>query len=117
MDKDENIKIDVNAFEEARYQEILDSGKYIELKILVGTKKEQLGGTNGIIPCVRMELHNANPETIGVLYSSIKLFAEHLEEEYPLECMLSKLTHKTKEIGKWDVDVEQKSKPKRKKKE
>ena len=110
----EKIEIDVNEFENARYQEILNSGKYVELKILVGTKKETFEGKTGILPCVRMELHNANPETIGILYATLESFKNHLEEEYPLECIASKLLHNTKEVGAWEVPVEQKKSKKKK---
>ena len=103
MNNNENIEVDINAFEAARYQEILNSGKYAELKILVGTEEESFEDRTGIMPCVRLDLHNASSETVGILYSSLMSFSEHLKKEYPLECLVAELSHDVKEVGSYEV--------------
>ena len=103
----EDIEVDIEGFENARRQDILDSGKYIEFRVLIGEE-------NPSVPSMNFAVHDMPTAYIGVLYAAIQSFLAHLEEEYPLHCLIANLTTKPKEIG--CIDLAKKSEEKKKKK-
>ena len=114
MDKLDDMEVDISAYEHARYQAIKDSGEYVELSILISGNNDD---ANSDLPCVRTEMREANPEMVGKLYTSVKMYLDHLRKEYPMECLLAEFSHEAVTIGQvecpLDDDEEQPVKKKR----
>lgn len=88
----ESDNVDIKQMEKQRYEAIKKSGKYIELNILIGTEFETINNKEAKVPVVSTKLHQCSGEEIACLYATLKSYIENLEKEYPLECVLAKLT-------------------------
>lgn len=104
--------IDIPEFEKQRYKSIKNSGKYIEMNILIGAEKEKFDGKTGRLPVVSMTLHDCGPEEVASMYVTLKTMMKQYQEDYPTECLLAELfmdsddftTHRTR----YRIDDEEK---------
>lgn len=85
------MKVDMHEFEKQRYKAIKNSNKYIELKVLIGTENEEFDGHVGRMPVVSTEVKNCGEQEMACLYSTLRAYIDHLEKEYPVECLLGKM--------------------------
>ena len=87
-----DMYVDVDEFENQRYEAIKKSGKYIELQIIIGTEKETFNGREGKMPVVKGCMHHCGPEEVGNMYVILKQMTEYYKEKYPMECAFAELT-------------------------
>lgn len=99
-----DMYIDVDEFENQRYEAIKKSGKYIELQIIIGTEKEVINGREGTLPVVKGCMHHCGPEEIGNMYVILKNMTDYYKRKYPLECTLAELTCDCNEV----IDIQHK---------
>lgn len=109
--------IDMNEMEQQRYNHIKKSGKYIELNILIGCEDEKFDGKIGKLPVVTTCMHGAGSTEVMCMYQILGLLREHLEEEYPAECILSKIATNVSYEGHIETPVEGHERRERKKEE
>lgn len=89
---DDNFEIDINGLEKQRYDSIKNSGKYLELNILIGSETESYEDREGNIPVITTVMHGCKPREISCLYTTLKELIKHFEKEYPAECLYAMFT-------------------------
>ena len=102
----EKYEVDVDELERQRYDNIKKSGEYLELDILIGTEKEEYNGSIGTIPVVSTKMNNCGPTEVACLYATLQEYIKMLEEDYPAECLYSKLTMKSIAMNNITTDLE-----------
>lgn len=94
-------RIDIPGMEAQRYKSIKNSGKYLELNVLIGVDDdEELGG--GMVskmPVVQTQGIHCGPKEMGCLYMTLRSYLEQLEKDYPTECFVAKLAMEVKDVG------------------
>ena len=88
----EDFEIDISAFEKQRYDSIKNSGKYLELNVLIGSETQNYEDSEGNIPVITTVMHGCKSTEISCLYITLKELIKHLEKEYPAECLYASLT-------------------------
>lgn len=92
--------IDIAEMERQRYESIKRSGKYLELRVLIGADDEELGGGMvSKIPVVQTESIHCGPKEMGCLYMTLRSYLEQLEKDYPTECFTAKLAMRVEDTG------------------
>ena len=87
-------KIDIDKMEEQRYEDIIQRGKYIEVKLLIDSEEK-----NEKIPIITTCAHDCKPLDIGCMYLALKALTEQFKKTYPAECLASELTMNTEHLG------------------
>ena len=106
------MEFDINEFELQRYDNIKQSGNYLEVNILIGCEKDIIQGHTGNVPVVRTTMHNCGPEEVANLYASLQGLMTQLEKDYPLACLYAKTAMKVTAVKTTEVPVED-EKPKK----
>lgn len=100
------FNIDINEMEQQRYDAIKKSGKYSELDVLIGVEDDSYDGKTGKMPVVTTCMHGCRSNEISALYMILGLLREHLEEEYPMECIMADIGMSSKHMGTIQTEVE-----------
>lgn len=101
-------RIDIPRMESQRYKAIKNSGKYLELNVLIGAEDEEDlgGGMVSKMPVVQTKGVRCGSKEIGCLYMTLKSYIDQLEKDYPTECFVSKLAMKVQDIGTTRVEMD-----------
>lgn len=101
----EYYDVNIPEMEKQRYESIKNSGKYAELKILVGVEND--GSKNGVAsksPIVTTSMHNCGPEEVACLYLTLKTVLNSLKNKFPMECFMGEMTMDVQDMGSIDLN-------------
>lgn len=84
----EEIKVDIEKYDEERRKKIIESGHYLEFYFLIGDDE------NGINEPICEMKGNASNEMIGELLIGLEQSLEIFKNEYKNEYLIAKLTKK-----------------------
>lgn len=93
------FNIDINEMEQQRYNHIKKSGHYLELDVLIGANDDEHNGKTEKMPVVTTCIHGCGSSEISALYMILGLLRDHLEEEYPMECLMANIGMKSQFMG------------------
>lgn len=105
--KSENI----SEMERQRYNYIKEKGEYLEFNVLIDASTEDK--LSNSMPVVSTCMHNCGPLDVANLYAVLKSYMDHLQKEYPIECLFSEVAISTKAITEADADVTDQDPPKK----
>lgn len=92
--------INIPEMEKQRYEAIKRTNKYLEMKILIGAENDKSEcGMVSKTPVVKTDMHNCSSQEISFLYITLQSIIKSLEERYPKECLISKLTMEAQHMG------------------
>lgn len=95
--------IDVPEMERQRYQSIKETGKYVELNVLIGVEEDEMDEDfSAKSPVVTTCMHNCSAKEVACLYVTLQSVLHILEKKYPLECLMGKLGMKVENMGTID---------------
>lgn len=101
--------VDMFELENQRSEAIKKTGKYIELNIIIGAENDTSSdGSVGKYPVITTTMKGCGPKEVAGLYIALQGVEEQLEENYPIACMLSKLSMKIKHIDTLERDINDK---------
>ena len=103
------FSLDVNECEQQRYDLIKKAGRYLEFDILIDARDDDDTDKNKM-PVITTVMHCANSKAIAQLYTMLNAVKEQLEETYPMECLLSKMTMSYDNVGYIETDIKHKEK-------
>ena len=96
--------VDMAEMEKQRYDSIKASGKYAEIKILVGAEAEKSeDGTMSKTPFISTTMRDCSSEEVACLYVSLKAVLQSLRDKYPVECFLGDTIMETTNYGTIDL--------------
>lgn len=98
--------VDMFELENQRYEAIKKTGEYIELKILIGAEYDASSdGSVGKYPVITTTMQGCGMKEVAGLYATLQGVIEQLEKNYPMACMLSKLTMSIGHIDTLERDI------------
>lgn len=100
---------DVNMFEleKQRYEAIKNTGKYIELNVLIG-EEDDVSSEKSVgkkYPIVKTTMIDCGEKEVARLYATLQGVIEQLEKDYPIACVLSKLTMKIRHVNTLETEI------------
>lgn len=98
--------VEVNKLEQKRYDEIKKSGRYLELDVLIGAESEEYKGRTGKMPVVTTCMHGCKSSEISALYMILGMIREHLEDEYPMECIMADIGMSAEHLGVINTEID-----------
>ena len=91
MKKEENIKIDIEKYNEQKKKSILKKGKYVRAEIIIET------GTDD--PIVNTSFRKCSSLDVAKLIATLEETYKQLQKTYPKEAILAKLLFEAKCMG------------------
>ena len=104
----EIYNVDVPEMEKQRYDLIKNSGKYLEINILIGVENEDMGdGLVSKAPVISTHMCKCGSQEVGCLYVTLGELMKSLEKKYPMECYIAKLSMRVDNLGAIDNSDEE----------
>lgn len=104
----EMYNVDIPEMEKQRYNCIKNSGKYLEMNILIGAENEDLGdGLVSKAPVISTHMCKCGSQEVGCLYVTLNELMKSLEKRYPMECCIAKLAMHVDDLGAVDNSNEE----------
>lgn len=100
------FNIDMNEMEQQRYDAIKKSGKYLELDVLIGVEGDNSDGKIWKMPVITTCMHGCRSNEISALYMILGSLREHLEEKYPMECIMADISMSSKHMSTIQTEIE-----------
>lgn len=101
----DDINLNIPRMEQQRYEKIKKSNKYMELDVLIGGEDEDLGdGFIAKLPVISTTRKGVGPKEVGCMYMTLRELIKSLEEEFPTECFVAKLSMRTENDGATSIE-------------